>query len=102
MPRGLQTLGVPSGCTTGALLRAAACRHAVMDEKSTQIGASEGMWVGAGRLEGCRLDPISSGLPRRGASLGDTWELGPRRYPFVLIRCLNCSLAYQLPTQHLT
>lgn len=62
--------------------------HAVMDEKSAQIGD---IWYNVGgrqALRGCCLGPISSGTPRRGrkswGTTGDAWELGPRRYPFVL------------------
>lgn len=66
-----------------------ACSHG--RQKCPNWGDVGMMWVGARRLEGSRLGPISSGMPRRGGkswgTTGDTWELGPRRYPFILIRC---------------
>lgn len=47
-----------------------------MDEKSVP---NWGLWVGARRLEGYCLGPISCGLPRGGGSLGD--RLGARATP---------------------
>lgn len=91
------------GCTPAHLF---ACRHACVHMQTCSHGREKcpnwGRWVGARRLEGGRLGPISCGMPRRGGVFGDTWELGPRRYPFVLVRCLSvCLSVYSLgSTRH--
>lgn len=59
-----------------------------MDEKSVP---NWGLWVGARRLEGYCLGPISCGLPRGGGSLGD--RLGARATPLSV-------RPHQMPSHH--
>lgn len=68
-------------------MRVYTCRHAVMDEKSAQIEG--GGWAPALRRWSIGPNQLLHAPPR---GLGDTWELGPRRYPFVLVRCLSATL----------
>lgn len=65
--------------------------HAVMDDKSAKIGGCGYDVGGRQALRRFSLGPNQLWhAPPRGKVLGtpgDTWELGPRRYPFILIRC---------------
>lgn len=90
-PRGLQHWGWV-GCTPAHLF---AQQRAAM-QSWTRKAPELGIWVGARRLGGCRLGPITCGLPRRGGALGTPGgHLGARATPVSVRRVsTHCELHY--------